>query len=379
MAGVAVMVRDKYAVRLAAEQREELQRLIRVGKRPVRVTARARILLKSDDGWTAPQVAEALDVALGTVYRVKQRFTEEGLAGVLKDRPQANRHRKLDDRGEAHLIALACSPPPAGHDHWTAPAGWQGGGVEVGLLHVPRRGAQASQKNALKPWQKKEWCIPKVSAEFVANMEDLLDLYAEPYDPRRPVVCFDETSTQLLAETRPSLPPRPGIPLRQDYEYRREGVRNLFLACEPLAGWRHVAVTQRRTMEDFAHQMRWLVDEAYPETPVVRVVMDNLNTHRPASLYESFPAAEARRIAKRLEFHYTPKHGSWLNMAEIEFSVLSRSCLKQRLPDEETLHREVQALVKERNAAQATIHWRFNTQDARTKLHRLYPFDPKVD
>ena len=202
-------------------------------------------------------------------------------------------------------------------------------------------------------------------------MEDLLDLYAEPYDPRRPVVCFDETSTQLLAETRPSLPPRPGIPLRQDYEYRREGVRNLFLACEPLAGWRHVAVTQRRTMEDFAHQMRWLVDEAYPETPVVRVVMDNLNTHRPASLYETFPAPEARRIAKRLEFHYTPKHGSWLNMAEIEFSVLSRSCLKQRLPDEETLHREVQALVKERNAAQATIQWRFKTQDARTKLHRL--------
>ena len=132
----------------------------------------------------------------------------------------------------------------------------------------------------------------------MANMEDLLDLYAEPYDSRRPVVCFDETTTQLLAETRPSLPPRPGIPLRQDYEYRREGVRNLFLTCEPLAGWRHVAVTQRRTMGDFAHQMRWLVDEAYPETPVVRVVMDNLNTHRPASLYETFPAPEARRIAK---------------------------------------------------------------------------------
>ena len=149
----------------------------------------------------------------------------------------------------------------------------------------------------------------------MANMEDLLDLYAEPYDPRRPVVCFDETSTQLLADTRTSLPSRPGIPLRQDYEYRREGVRNLFLTCEPLAGWRHVAVTRRRTMEDFTHQMRWLVDEAYPDTPVVRVVMDNLNTHRPASLYETFPAPEARRIAKRLEFHYTPKHGSWLNPA----------------------------------------------------------------
>ena len=158
-----------------------------------------------------------------------------------------------------------------------------------------------------------------MSAEFVANMEDVLDLYAEPYDPQRPVVCFDETSTQLLAETRPSLPPRPGLPRRQDYEYRREGTRNLFLACEPLAGWRQVAVTQRRTMQDFAHQMRWLVDEAYPEVPVVRVVLDNLNTHRAASLYKTFPAAEARRIAKRLEFHYTPKHGSWLNMAQIEF------------------------------------------------------------
>ena len=218
-----------------------------------------------------------------------------------------------------------------------------------------------------------------MSAEFVAHMEDVLDLYAEPYDPKRPVVCFDETSTQLLAETRAPMPPRPGRPQRQDYEYRREGTRNLFLACEPLAGWRHVAVTQRRTMQDFAHQMRWLVDEAYPGIPVVRVVLDNLNTHRTASLYETFPAVEARRIAKRLEFHYTPKHGSWLNMAEIEFSVLSRSCLRQRIPDQEALGREVQALVRERNAAQSIINWRFNTQNARTKLRRLYPFDSKLD
>ena len=197
-----------------------------------------------------------------------------------------------------------------------------------------------------------------MSAGFVANMEDVLDLYEEPYDPRRPVVCFDETSTQMLSDTRPPLPAEPGKPKREDYEYRREGTRNLFLACEPLAGWRHVAVTQRRTMRDFAQQMRWLVDEAYPEVEVVRVVLDNLNTHRPASLYETFPAAEARRIARRLEFHYTPKHGSWLNMAEIEFSVLSRSCLKQRLSGEEALRKEVDALVTERNAARATINWR---------------------
>ena len=286
-----------------------------------------------------------------------------------------SRHRKLDDRSEAHLIALACSPRAT----TTGPCACWLARLELGLASsMSHEGVRKRLKKTFSS-RAEAGVIPKVSAEFVANMEDVLDLYAEPYDPQRPVVCFDETSTQLLAETRPSLPPRPGLPLRQDYEYRREGTRNLFLACEPLAGWRQVAVTQRRTMQDFAHQMRWLVDEAYPEVPVVRVVLDNLNTHRAASLYETFPAADARRIAKRLEFHYTPKHGSWLNMAEIEFSVLSRCCLKQRLPDEDALGREVQALVRERNAARVGIKWRFKTQDARSKLHRLYPFDSKVD
>ena len=214
-----------------------------------------------------------------------------------------------------------------------------------------------------------------MSADFVAHMEDVLDLYAEPYDPQRPVVCFDETSTQMLADVRPPIAVRPGQTARQDYEYRREGTRNLFMACEPKAGWRHVAVTERRTAEDFAHQMRWLLDEAYPDVPVIRLVLDNLNTHRKASLYQSFPADEARRIAKRLEFHYTPKHGSWLNMAEIEFSIFSRSCLKQRLPDEDALCREVGALELERNKAQARINWRFSILDARAKLHRLYPIN----
>ena len=213
----------------------------------------------------------------------------------------------------------------------------------------------------------------------MAAMEDVLDLYAEPYDPDRPVVCFDETSTQLLADTRPPIPVQPGQPRRQDYEYRRAGTRNIFLTCEPLAGWRHVAITERRTMADFAHQMRWLVDEAYPDAPVVRVVLDNLNTHRMASLYETFPAAEARRIARRLEFHHTPKHASWLNMAEIEFSVLTRACLQGRNPDETARQRAINAYEVQRNASKATINWRFNTQDARTKLHRLYPFNSNID
>jgi len=225
----------------------------------------------------------------------------------------------------------------------------------------------------LKPWQREEWCIPSVSAEFVAAMEDVLDLYAEPYDPQRPTVCFDETSTQLIGEGRIPLPARPGRPERFDYEYRRNGTRNLFMLCEPLGGWRHVAVTDQRTMQDFAHQMRWLADQAYPDAQRIRVVLDNLNTHRPASLYATFEPAEARRVLKRLEFHYTPKHGSWLNMAEIELSVLSRQCLGRRSGDEATLQREVAALEQQRNDAHATIKWRFTTTAARTTLRHLYP------
>ena len=212
-----------------------------------------------------------------------------------------------------------------------------------------------------------------MSAGFVACMEDVLDLYAEPYDPKRPVVCFDETSKQLVAGKRRPIPARAGRPERFDYEYQRNGTRNLFMTCEPLAGWRHVEVTGRRTMEDFAHQMRWLVDAAYPEAERVRVVLDNLNTHRPASLYETFEPGEARRVVQRLEFHYTPKHGSWLNMAEIEFSVFGNQCLNRRIEDEASLKREVAALESQRNQAAATIDWRFSTADARNKLRRIYP------
>jgi transposase len=212
-----------------------------------------------------------------------------------------------------------------------------------------------------------------VNAEFVAAMEDVLDLYEEPYDPTRPKVNFDETSKQLIAETGVPLPPKPGTPARYDYEYQRNGTCNLFMFCEPQAGWRHIAVTAQRTMLDFAEQMRWLVDVRYPEAEVIRVVLDNLNTHKPAALYEAFAPAEARRILKKLEWHYTPKHGSWLNMAESELSILQRQCLARRIPDEVTLTRETTAYEDACNAAHATITWRFTTTAAREKLHRLYP------
>jgi hypothetical protein len=212
-----------------------------------------------------------------------------------------------------------------------------------------------------------------VSAAFVWRMEDVLDLYAQPYAACAPVVCFDEASKQLVAEARTPWPVQPGQPARYDYEYVRNGVANLFVHFQPLTGWRHVAVTARRTKHDFAGQMKELVDVHFPTALKIRVVLDNLNTHDPASLYEAFEPAEAKRIVDRLEFHHTPKHGSWLNMAEIELAVLSTQCLDRRIPDMATLADEVAAWEQDRNEQRHTVNWRFKVADARTKLRRLYP------
>lgn len=205
------------------------------------------------------------------------------------------------------------------------------------------------------------------------HLEDVLDLYAEPYDSQYPVVCFDESPYQLLSEVREPLPATPGHPVRYDYEYRREGSCNLFMFLEPLQGWRHVKVTDRRTAQDFAHCMQDLVDLHFPQATVISVVLDNLNTHTPAALYATFPPAEACRILRKLDFHYTPKHGSWLNMAEIEFAVVSTQCLNRRLRDQETVRRAAAAWETRRNSAKASIHWRFTTAKARRKLKHVYP------
>jgi hypothetical protein len=204
-------------------------------------------------------------------------------------------------------------------------------------------------------------------------MEDVLDVYQRPYDPQRPLVCFDEGTKQQVKETQLPLPAKPGQLAKYDYEYERNGTSNLFMCFAPLEAWRQVKVTDRRTMIDWAQCMRDLVDIHFPEADRIVVVMDNLNTHKLASLYEAFPPAEARRIAEKLEIHYTPKHGSWLNMAEIELSVLSRQCLNRRLPDQPTLQHEIAAWESQRNDAASTVNWRFTTADARIKLKRLYP------
>ena len=204
-------------------------------------------------------------------------------------------------------------------------------------------------------------------------MEDVLEVYHRPFDPRRPLVCLDEASKQLIGEVAEPVPAAPGRPERIDYEYVRNGTANLFLISEPLTGWRHVEVTDRRTAKDFAAVVRALVEEVYPEAETVVLVLDNLNTHKLASLYEAFPPEQARRIAERLEIHHTPKHGSWLNMAEIELSVRSRQCLDRRIESKEELEREVAAWEEERNGRGVGIRWQFTTADARIKLRRLYP------
>jgi hypothetical protein len=204
-------------------------------------------------------------------------------------------------------------------------------------------------------------------------MEDVLDLYEEPYDPRHPKLCFDEKLVAPEADVRPPEPMKPGRPERIDYECERLGTANLFFFVEPLSGWRHVEMTERRTKIDYAHCMRWLVDEVYPQAETIRIVQDNLNTHTAAALYEAFPAPEARRILQRVEFHYTPKHGSWLNMAEIEISIFARGCLSRRVTSMQDLRQRIATLEAQRNTQRCTISWRFTSHDARDKLHDLYP------
>ncbi len=212
-----------------------------------------------------------------------------------------------------------------------------------------------------------------MNAPFVWRMEDVLDLYAEPFKPWQPVVCFDERPCQLVADVFEPLPRQAGRAKRVDYQYERQGVCNAFMLFQPLAGWREVKVTQRRTKLDFAEVMRDLVDVHFPDAEKIRVVLDNLNTHSPAALYEAFTPQAARRLLQKLEFHYTPKHASWLNMAEIEFSVMVGQCLKRRIPDQPTLDRELTAYSLLRNSAKATVQWQFDVSQPRSKLGKLYP------
>ncbi|MGB8176357.1 MAG: IS630 family transposase [Pseudolabrys sp.] len=376
------MAVKKYVVKLSAEERERLNALIQSGKHPARKLTRARILLKADageagEGWSDSQIAAALDTGLVTVARVRQQLVEEGFEAVLtpKRSPASARPRIFDGAGEAKLTALACSEPPKGRARWTLRL------LEYKVVELNIVGrvsdntiGRTLKKTFLKPHLKEQWVIPPdANAAFVAGMEDVLEVYHRPHDPDRPVVCLDETSKQLIAETRVPIPAKPGHPKRHDYEYQRNGTANLFMMFAPLEGWRHVEVTDRHTAVDYAQILKDLSDKHFPNVSQIVLVQDNLNTHKPASLYEAFPAAEARRLVERFEWHYTPKHGSWLDMAESELGVVSSQCLDRRIPDKQTLIEEVAAWEDDRNKNHTTADWQFTTADARIKLKRLYP------
>lgn len=366
----------KYVVDLKEDEQAMLNEMISAGTQRVRKVNHARVLLKAHEGWGDQQISEALNVSVATIERIRQRFVEEGMEVALKPRRSKRKYESLmDGVQEAHLVALACGRPPAGYRGWSmrllASEMVRLEYIEA-VSHETVR--QVMLANELKPWLKEEWCIPpKQNAEFVYCMEDVLEVYQRPADPRYPLVCFDESPMQLISETRQPIPAQAGQLERYDYEYRRGGTANLFMFFAPLQNWRHIQVTERRTKADWAKCMHDLVYVYFPQAERCVVVEDHLNTHSPAALYEVFPPAKARSILDRIEFHFTPKHGSWLNMAEIELSVLSRQCLNGYIPDLLTLANETLAWELARNTNQATVDWRFTTQDARIKLKKLYP------
>jgi transposase len=364
----------RYIVELTDAEREQLEQLLAGGTKKVRVVKRAQILLACDRGTLDGEIAKNLKTGTSTVFRVKKRFVEEGLERALSESPRPGGKRKLTGREEAILVAVACSEPPTGRAKWTMEllAGEFVRLVEHDSISKDTVRRRLGEKK-IKPWQHKMWCIPCVDSEFVERMEDVLDLYAEDYDPLRPVVCFDEKPYQLVGETRVPVKAKPGQPRRIDYEYCRNGTANIFVFVGASHSWRHAKVTGHRGNIDFAECMRDLVDVHFPDAEKIRVVMDNLSTHRLKNLYEAFPPEEARRIIRKLEIHHTPKHASWLNMAEIEIGVLGGQCLDRRIPSQDALTMHVEAWEEARNASGARINWMFDINKARAKMGHAYP------
>jgi transposase len=364
----------RYRVTLTQYERNELGALLSGGRSPARKLKRAQILLAADANVSDEDIALSVGVGSSTVYRTKRRFVEGNLVRALSEEPRPGAERKLTGKEEALLVATACSSPPVGRARWT---------LELLADEMVKLTAHESvsretvrrrlAENHLKPWRRDMWCIPQVDADYVAHMEDVLDLYAEAPDPTRPVICFDESPIQLIGEVRQPIAATPGQIERYDCEYRRNGTANLFVFMDVNHPWRKVKVTERRAAKDFAICMRDLTDVHYPSAERIRVVLDNLSTHSVGALYQAFPADEARRVLRRLEFHYVPKHASWLNMVEIEIGVLVGQCLDRRIDSYARLVAETNAWQKRRNAERARIKWMFTTEKARAKMARAYP------
>lgn len=365
---------SKYKVILNTDEQTELKLITTQGKHSVRKIKRAQTLLLSHTQSIRDEdIAESLSISLSTVYRTKRYFVEYGLEQALNDEPRSGQPRKLDANQEALLIAMTCSKPPKGRCRWTLSLL---GDQLITLTELdtisPETIRQRLKDNDLKPWQKKMWCIGKLDAAYIARMEHILDLYAEPSDIKRPVVNFDEAGKQLVEHVNAPKSMKPGQVAKEDYEYQRAGMTNIFMCFDRHRGWRKTKVTDYKKSLDFAECMRELVDIDYPDADVIRVVLDNFGTHNEASLYKAFPPAEARRILRRLEFHFTPKHASWLNMAEIEIGNMNQQCLDRRIPNKESLIDELAHWELQRNNEKASIDWMFNVDAARKKLDKAY-------
>ncbi|MEZ6096292.1 MAG: IS630 family transposase [Pirellulaceae bacterium] len=379
---MAVSTPNQYPVSLTEDQRSRLDEICRNGHSAAKKIRHAQVLLLSDRNSdqgkrSRTEIAALLGMHINTVDRIRKRFVLEGEQPALDRKPRETPPRAaiLDGHAEAHLIAICCSDPPEGRTCWT---------MELLAGELTKRKIvtqisaetvrRALKKNELQPWRKQCWCIPERDhARFVCQMEEVLDVYAEEHTAEEPLICMDEASKQLLCDDKPSIPMEPGKPVREDYHYERRGTQAIFMFFNAESGHRRVSCRDSRTRVDWAEEVRRLLDEDYTHARKVRLVCDNLNTHSKASLYEAFPAAEAHRLARRLEIIHTPRNGSWLNVAEIELSALSRQCLSRRIGTAEELARELKAWEHQRNSERSRVKWKFTVQDARAKLHRLYP------
>lgn len=374
------MADRKHIINLSSEESNKLNLIVSKGTCAARTVKRALILLKLSDGsadkYKTDELSHLLGISRVSINRILHDYKIRGIDCIYrKKRKTPPVGSKITGEVEAHLIAMACHNPPKGYCKWT-------------LRLLSERMVQMDyidsishttvgrilKENRLKPHLVEEWCIPKEqSADFAACMEDVLEVYSRPYDKRFPVVCMDEKPLQLLADARQGRRKKNGA-LIQDSEYVRNGTCSIFLFTEPLAGYRHARALEHRAKTDWANEMKWLSDKVYPDAEKIIMVCDNLNTHDKSSFYEAFPPDEALRLAKRFEFHHTPKHGSWLDIAEIELSALSKQCLgKRRIENIDDLNSELEKWHTDRNERQKGVNWQFTTDDARIKLKHLYP------
>lgn len=371
----------KYIITLTKEERDALRGVTSKGTHQAQKILNAQILLRCDEGEhqtkrsTNEEISQFLGISMRKIDRVKKRFVMEGMEAVLtKKKGNHTYEKKVDGDVEAHLVAMSCSEPPEGYARWSLRL-LADKAVELGYVDSISHESVRTvlKKNEIKPWREEGWVIPpEQNGSFVANMEKVLEVYKRPFDLKNPVVCMDESPKQLIAETRVPIPASPGQPERHDYEYRRCGMCNIFIACEPLAGNRMVKVTERKTRQDWAYFMEDIANQ-YETADKITIVNDNLNTHEIGSFYETFQPDKAKALCDRFEFVYTPKHGSWLNMAEIELNVLAGQCLDRRMDNIEFVRKEVLAWEKNRNNKNAKVKWQFTTENARIKLSRLYP------